>query len=94
MTETGNETEERGVDPGRDGAADRADSGGSDGGAAVPVRVEPDAAVVSVGARVPPDRPEETPVALRPAAAARTLARRLRGAVADLARGGRTRSGE
>ncbi|UIO99431.1 hypothetical protein Hbl1158_13000 [Halobaculum sp. CBA1158] len=44
----------------------------------VPARVEPDAAVVSLEATVPPDAHEEATAALRPVATARAVGGRLK----------------
>ncbi|MFC7135440.1 hypothetical protein [Halobaculum litoreum] len=55
--------------------------------AGVPVRVEPDAAVVAVDPWVPPDRRRESPAAFRPFAAARALGGRLRGLLGGRLRG-------
>jgi hypothetical protein len=63
--------------------ADRADTTdpavAAMGATGVPVQVEPDAAVVSLEAVVPPDLHEETAPAVRPAAAVRAIGGRLRG---------------
>ncbi|WP_348607949.1 hypothetical protein [Halobaculum rarum] len=48
------------------------------GATGVPVRVEPDAAVVSVEAPVPPDLHEDAAPAIRPMAAVRAVGSRLR----------------
>ncbi|QZX98503.1 hypothetical protein [Halobaculum rubrum] len=59
--------------------------------AGVGARVEPNAAVVSLDARVPPDAREETPVTFRPVATARAVGSRIVRALAR--RGGRSRHG-
>jgi len=59
--------------------ADAADPAAAAMGATgVPVRVEPDAAVVSVEASVPPDLHEDAAPAVRPVAAVRAVGSRLR----------------
>jgi len=57
--------------------ADRESSTATDAPVGGGVRVEPNAAVVSHDARVPPDPREETPVPFRPVAAARSVGGRL-----------------
>ncbi|MXR39782.1 hypothetical protein GRX01_00185 [Halobaculum sp. WSA2] len=71
--------------------ADRESPRATDAPVGVGVRVEPNAAVVSHDARVPPDPREETPVTFRPVAAARAIGGRLVRAIAR--RGGRSRRG-
>ncbi|WP_277555191.1 hypothetical protein [Halobaculum limi] len=60
------------------------------GDPAAVVRIEPDAAVVSWNAPVPPDGHEEVPVAFRPLATVRAVGARLR---TLFTRRGRRRSG-
>jgi len=71
----------------RDGSEDADGTDATDpavaamGATGVPVWVEPDAAVVSVEAPVPPDLHEDAAAAVRPIAAVRAVGSRLRGLV-------------
>ena len=57
--------------------SERGEEAGRDSPVGTAVRVEPNAAVVSIDARVPPDPREEMAMTLRPVATARAVGRRL-----------------
>lgn len=70
---------------------DRGQPTGREGNRDVQVRVEPDVAMVSMHAQVPPAA-DETPVAFRPVATARAVGDRIRRLVTG--RGGARSSGD